>query len=69
MKPVRRKSMSVRKIQTEAASKAINKWVGQFEDEFDIQADKGKPTIRMKSIIRKLKKKLKRSRRCSRKKS
>ena len=61
--------MSVRKIQTEAASKAINKWVGQFEVAFNIKADKGKPTIRMESIIKRLKKKLKKSRRYSRKKS
>lgn len=60
--------MNVRKIRTEAASKAINKWVGKFEDAFDIQADKGKPITRMESIIKKLKKKLKKSRKCYRKK-
>ena len=45
------------KIRAEAASQSINKWVGKFEDVFKIKADKGKPTKRMKSIIKKLKKK------------
>ena len=46
-----------REIQTEAASKAINSCVGKLEDAFSIKADKGKPTKRMESIIKKLKKK------------
>ena len=44
-------------IRAEAASRSINKWVREFEDAFSIKANKGKPTKRMKSIIKKLKKK------------
>ena len=48
--------MTIDQIKKKAASKAIGRWVREFEDEFDLKAKGSYPTQRMKSIIRKLRK-------------
>ena len=50
--------MTIDEIKKKAASKAINRWVREFENEFDLKAKGNFPTQRMKSIIRSLRKKI-----------
>jgi len=45
-------------IEKKAASKAINRWVREFESEFKLKAKGSYPTQKMKSVIRQLRKKI-----------
>lgn len=45
----------IQDIKKKAASRSMTKWIGRLEDEFDLEAEGGKPTERMEDIIKQLK--------------
>ena len=45
----------IQDIKKKAAFRSMTKWIGRLEDEFDLEAEGGKPTERMEDIIKQLK--------------